>query len=138
MAFTTSRPIRFGDCDPAGIAYYPAYLDMLNGVVEEFFTSLGLPWTRVFGELRMGLPTVRLDLAFASPGFHGDIVDFTLSVRKTGTSSLDLDHRAESAGRLLWTASHRLVATSLDTHKARPWPDEFRLALGHHLENTDA
>lgn len=138
MAFTTSRPLRFGDCDPAGIAYYPAYLDMLNGVVEEFFASFGLPWTHLFRDLRTGLPTVRLELEFTSPGFHGDIIDFTIGVKAIGNSSLDLEHRVATAGRALWNARHRLVATSLDTHKAMPWPENFRTALGQHLENDNA
>jgi 4-hydroxybenzoyl-CoA thioesterase len=33
--FETTRVLRFGDCDPAGIAYYPRYFDLLNGVVED-------------------------------------------------------------------------------------------------------
>ncbi|MEO7008669.1 MAG: hypothetical protein ABI156_05925, partial [Caldimonas sp.] len=29
--FTRSRLIRFSDCDPAGIVFYPQYFVMLNG-----------------------------------------------------------------------------------------------------------
>jgi len=31
--------------------------------------------------------------------------------------------------RLLWTAEQRLVATSLETHRAIAWPDDIRDAL---------
>ena len=37
MTFTTIRQLSFGHCDPAGMAYFPAYLDMLVGVTEELF-----------------------------------------------------------------------------------------------------
>jgi 4-hydroxybenzoyl-CoA thioesterase len=42
-ALQTRRPLRFGDCDPSGIAYFPSYLDMLAGVLEELFAAAGRP-----------------------------------------------------------------------------------------------
>ena len=31
VCFTTDRMLHFGDCDISGTAYYPAYMNMLNG-----------------------------------------------------------------------------------------------------------
>lgn len=42
VCFTTDRMLHFGDCDISGTAYYPAYLNILNGVVEEFWAHIGL------------------------------------------------------------------------------------------------
>ena len=42
--FRTDRALRFGDCDISGTAYFPSYLDILNGVNEEFWAYLGYPW----------------------------------------------------------------------------------------------
>ena len=138
MTFRTSRPLRFGDCDPSGIAYFPAYLNILVGVLEEFFGSVGAPWQELIAERRIGTPTVSLDLTFVHPGFHGDTLDFALSVRRVGRSSLDLEHTISAAGTLLWSARHRVVATSLDTHKSLAWPDDLRAALEKRLETSDA
>jgi hypothetical protein len=44
QVFTTLRELRFGDCDISGTAYFPAYLNILNGVNEEFWAHLGYPW----------------------------------------------------------------------------------------------
>ena len=60
-AFTTTRILRFGDCDPAGIAYFPSYFHFLNGVHEEWWQSIGFPWRDMFQNRRIGLPTVQLD-----------------------------------------------------------------------------
>lgn len=136
--FHTSRPLRFGDCDPSGIAYFPSYLNILVGVLEEFFGSIGSPWNDMIGRLGIGTPTVRLDLTFVHPGFHGDTLDFELAVRRVGRSSLDLEHRVTAAGVVLWTARHSIVATSLKTHKSTPWPDDIRAALENCLEAKDA
>lgn len=138
MAFCTSRPLRFGDCDPSGIAYFPSYLDILVGVLEEFFAASGAPWKHLIDERRIGTPTVRLDVTFVHPGFHGDMLDFEVRVRRVGRSSLDLEHKVFSAGYLLWSARHSVVATSLETHKSQAWPDDLRATLETHLETTDA
>ena len=136
--FRTSRPLRFGDCDPSGIAYFPSYLNILVGVVEEFFAAAGAPWKTMIAESRIGTPTVRLDLTFVHPGFHGDMLDFTIAVKRVGRSSLDLEHEVRGLGGVLWRASQTLVATSLDTHKSIPWPQPLRAALEQHLEIANA
>ena len=136
MAYQTSRTLHFGDCDPAGIAYFPSYLHHLVGVVEEFFGAIGSPWSDMIQRRRIGAPTVKLDLTFTAPGFHGDRLDFDLRVRAVGSRSLDLDHRVSVGDRLVWAARQVIVATSLDTHKALPWPDDIRTALLQHLETA--
>lgn len=138
MAYTTSRRLGFGDCDPSGIAYFPAYLHTLVGVFEEFFGEIGFPWPHMIQERKFGFPTVTLDLAFKSPCRHGEMMDFLLKVIRVGNSSLDLQHVVTTGNRLLWTASQRLVLTSHETHKPVPWPDDMRSALNKHLEKDDA
>ena len=138
MAYTTSRHLNFGDCDPSGIAYFPSYLNILVGVYEEFFRAIGFAWPEMINERKIGLPTVTLDLTFKSPGFHGDMMNFTVRVVRIGNSSVDLEHDVKAGDRLLWTAKQRLVATSLETHKACHWPDDMRAALTQHLEKKDA
>ena len=41
----TRIPVRFGSCDPAGIVYTPEYLNLFNGVIEDWYgEALGLPY----------------------------------------------------------------------------------------------
>ncbi|NTF43014.1 thioesterase family protein [Rhizobium rhizogenes] len=138
MAFKTTRPLRFGDCDPSGIAYFPSYLNILVGVLEDYFASIGFSWRHMIDDRRIGVPTVRLDLTFMKPGLQGDDLQFLLTVRGIGRSSLDLEHQVSANGHVLWTAKHRVVATSLDNHQSHAWPDDIRAALTSHLETTDA
>lgn len=134
MAFHTIRPLRFGDCDPSGIAYFPSYLHILVGVLEDFFATIGADWKTLNGERQIATPTVTLDLTFVKPGFHADQLEFTLKVTAVGRSSLTLEHEIHANGSLLWTAKHKIVATSITTHKACAWPDDIRAALLTHLE----
>ena len=127
--FETVRVLRFGDCDPAGIAYFPRYFDMLNGVVEDWWGAMGLPWTILFGERRIGLPTARFEVDFRAPARLGDELRFSLSVKRIGESSLHLDHVIRRDTTVLWQASQILVATSLDNDRSIAWPDDIRTAL---------
>ncbi|WFU08055.1 thioesterase family protein [Rhizobium sp. CB3090] len=138
MAFKTTRPLRFGDCDPSGIAYFPSYLNILVGVLEDYFAHLGFPWKTLIDDRRIGAPTVRLDVTFVRPGFQGNELDFVVAVRGIGRSSLDLEYQVSANGQVLWTAWQRVVCTFLDTHQSLAWPDDIRAALTPHLEMTDA
>ncbi|MDA1080806.1 MAG: thioesterase family protein [Gemmatimonadetes bacterium] len=137
-SFRTTRPLRFGDCDPSGIAYFPAYFNILVGVVEEFFADIGASWPALFTERKLGMPTVKFDVTYTAPGMHGDTLDWELRVVEIGRSSLTLQHSISRAGTPLWTATQVLVATTLETHKSVPWPDDIRAALTRHLDAADA
>ena len=67
--------IRFGHCDPAGIVYFPQYLVMLNGHLEDWFTDgLGVSYAELLGPRRVGTPTVRLECDFKAISRPGDEV----------------------------------------------------------------
>jgi 4-hydroxybenzoyl-CoA thioesterase len=137
-SFEATRVLRFGDCDPAGIAYFPRYFDLLNGVVEDWWGVLGHPWRILFGRRLIGLPTVRFEVDFRAPAFLEDELRFSLSVRRIGRKSVDLDHFVRRDGNVLWQASQILVVTSLETHRSIAWPDDLRAALVSFQEATDA
>ncbi|BAF89184.1 putative 4-hydroxybenzoyl CoA thioesterase [Azorhizobium caulinodans ORS 571] len=138
MAFETSRLLGFGDCDPAGIAFFPGYMRLLVSVTEEMFAASGTPWPAMIRERRIGVPTVKLDVDFVAPAFHGDELDFRVSIARLGGSSADLRHRVAVGERTVWTARQVLVATSLESHRAIRWPDDVRAGLAAHLETNDA
>jgi 4-hydroxybenzoyl-CoA thioesterase len=127
--FEATRVLRFGDCDPAGIAYYPRYFDLLNGVVEDWWISMGVPWKVLFGERRIGLPTVHFEVDFRAPAFLEDELRFTLSIKRIGSKSVELDHVVQRGATTLWQCAQALVVTSLDSHRSIAWPDDLRAAL---------
>lgn len=87
VCFTTDRMLHFGDCDISGTAYYPAYLNILNGVVEEFWAHIGWPWHEIIWNERWGTPTVHLSCDFSKPSFFGDTLTFRLTILKVGNRS---------------------------------------------------
>jgi len=134
--FETIRVLRFGDCDPAGIAYFPSYFNLLNGVVEEWWAALGFPWRDLFQRRRISLPTVQLNTRFSAPGFMGDSLTFSFEITALGSRSMTLEHQVSRDGTLLWQATQVVVATSLDTHQSIAWPDDIRAALQSFQETS--
>jgi len=132
--FVAQRTVRFSDCDPGGIVFFPQYLVMLNGVVEQWFDdALQIPYATLIGARRLGLPTVRLEVDFTAVSRHGDALAWRVLVEKLGRSSLALLHECcggeggESALRL--RARQVLVCTSLLTHKPQALPEDVRQAI---------
>lgn len=128
--FVSTRTVRFADCDPAGIVFFPQYLVMLNTLVEQWFDEgLRIPYASVLGSRRIGLPTVRLEVDFSAISRHGDALTLSLAVEKLGRSSLILRHRVHGGDELRLRAQQVLVCTSLDTHRPQPLPDDIRNAI---------
>jgi 4-hydroxybenzoyl-CoA thioesterase len=127
--FRARRLVRFGHCDPAGIAYFPAYIDMLNGVVEDFWIALGHPWTDQLGRRHMGTPTAHLRCDFVRPSRQGDVLIFSLAIERLGGASLTLAHTVTRGDEVVWTCRHVLVAMDMRTGQSQPWPDDIRAAL---------
>ena len=136
--FSALRVVRFSDCDPAGIVFFPQYLVMLSGVVEQWFDdALQLPYATLIGTRRMGLPTVRLELDFTAISRHGDRLVWQIGVGKLGHSSLTLLHECHSgdgdAKELRLRARQVIVCTSLLSHKPQALPEDVRAALALQL-----
>ena len=130
--FVRERRIRFSDCDPAGIVFYPQYFVMFNGLVEDWVNEgLGLSYHGFVAERRIGLPTVHLDADFKAVSPLGDLVALQLAVEKLGRTSLTL--QMQCAGRDhgdVRIAMHQvIVTTSLDTHRAIEIPADLRAAI---------
>jgi 4-hydroxybenzoyl-CoA thioesterase len=128
--FRRERLIRFSDCDPAGIVFYPQYFVMFNGLVEDWVNAMGVGYQRLIVEQRIGLPTVRVEADFRAVSRFGDSVTLALVVERLGTRSLTLALQCVGAdGELRMQMRQVLVTTSLETHRALEIPAALRDAI---------
>ena len=129
--FRRERLIRFSDCDPAGIVFYPQYFVMFNGLVEDWINEgLEIGYTALVIGRGVGLPTVHLEADFTAVSRMGDDVVLELAVEHLGTRSITLALRCVDAGGGVRMAMRQvIVLTSLETHRAIPIPDDLRAAI---------
>jgi 4-hydroxybenzoyl-CoA thioesterase len=134
-----TRMLRFGDCDPSGVAYFPSYLDILCGVTEEFWRRIGHSWNAQIEGRGIGTPTVHLACDFTAPSTYGEELTFTLAVARLGRSSLELRHEITCGEERRWSAKQVLALVHFDSrHEPLPWPDDIRAALQDFMERADA
>jgi 4-hydroxybenzoyl-CoA thioesterase len=125
--FQQSRAIRFSDCDPAGMVFFPQYFVMLNAVVEDWFTqALGVNYAQLLGQRRIGLPTVALQSEFRAPCRMGDTVEFRLQLERMGSRSLTLRVDCVHGPVCCVQIRQVLVSTSLAHDGAIEIPQDVR------------
>jgi 4-hydroxybenzoyl-CoA thioesterase len=127
-AFSVEIPVRFADCDPAGIVFYPRYFEMFNALVEDWCAQ---GWGIAFDELIMhrgwGLPTVHLETDFVASSRLGERLTARLTVERIGGASIDVAIRMtgpDDSERV--RAKLVLVLTDRARGKAIALPPEVR------------
>ncbi len=91
----------WGDCDPAGVVYYPRYFAYFNGCMEALFVRAGLP--RRVREKKyqiLGTPMVDARARFMAPLRYGDTAVIESRVTEVRRSSFQIRHRIYKGKKL--------------------------------------
>jgi len=87
--------IEWGDCDAAGIVFYPRYFAMFDAstayLLEKATGMKKIAWTKAFGVI--GTPMVDTSARFIMPSRYGDVITIETTAGETRRSSFDIDHR---------------------------------------------
>lgn len=127
--FTTSILVRFGDLDPAGIAYYPNLVNFLHEAFEDFFVGhVGRPYPEAFKE-GLGCPTVKVEMTFLSPVRYGDQVQIAVIVEHVGRTSLRIRYEGAVRGRPVFLARNTMVVVDMEDFRPTPIPGWLRERL---------
>jgi 4-hydroxybenzoyl-CoA thioesterase len=132
--FTTTRRVRFADCDAAGIVFYPRYFEMLNGVVEDWFAGpLGVSFRELHMERGVSVPTAAVEASFIAPSRLEDDLTFSLTVPRLGGASCNLRHRITAGDQLRFEATQTIVFVG-HSLKPEPWPGALRARIQPFVE----
>ena len=83
--------VQWGDCDPAGIIFYPTYFRWMDSATWAFFESAGYPAKRFRAE-HLSMPLVSADCQFISPALHGDRCEVRSRIARFGGASFGVAH----------------------------------------------
>ncbi|ESU18787.1 thioesterase superfamily protein [Flavobacterium cauense R2A-7] len=128
--FIKEEKIRFQHIDYAGIVFYPRFLEMLNGIVEDWFEeALDRPFSKMHET--NGIPTVDLKVQFKKAARLGETLTKKLWVKKLGDSSLLCGFRFEDEqGKTCVEGEVTLVNIAFgenrDSIKAEAFTEEMR------------
>ncbi|MBD1556115.1 acyl-CoA thioesterase [Vibrio sp. S9_S30] len=137
-SFSLPYKIRFSDCDPAGIVFYPQYFVMFNDLLEAWIDSiLEGGFAGYIGRAKFGMPIVHLEADFTAVSQMGDDVYLELDVVRLGTKSFTLEYRCVGQkGDPRMKVQQTLVTTSLETHGSIPIPEKLNAAIRGFLPSS--
>lgn len=130
---TNSREveIEWGDCDAAGIVFYPRYFAMFDAstayLLEKAIGMKKIAWTRHFGIV--GIPMVDTGAKFVIPSRYGDVIRIETQATDIRRSSFDVAHRVYKGGTLAIEARETRVWAGKD-------PDDPSRIKGHAIPDA--
>ena len=129
---TRRLQIEWGDCDPAGIVYYPRYFAIFDASTTALFQrALGMNKYQFLQKYNaVGYPMVDTRARFVLPSRFGDEVVIETEVKEFRRSSFDIQHRLLKDGELavegfetrVWVVRHPGDPSKI---KAQALPDEM-------------
>ena len=131
MSFSNTRTVRieWGDCDPAGIIFYPRYFEIFDASTSALFErAMGMKKIAMLKSFDIaGFPLARTRARFLKPTRFGDDVTVDTSV-KFGHASFEIEHRLSLQGETCVECSETRVWVIRDPAsggiKSHPIPKE--------------
>ncbi|MCA9551335.1 MAG: acyl-CoA thioesterase [Myxococcales bacterium] len=135
LGHTRTLDVFWGDCDAAGVVFYPRYYAWFDASTHAMLTAAGLdhPTLRArFGAL--GTPLVQASARFLGPVTYGDRLRAECVVTQVGTKSFTVQHRlhlgdhpvVEGEEVRVWAEA---VPGDRPAMRAAPIPDAVRSVL---------
>ena len=93
--------VQWGDCDPAGIIFYPTYFRWMDAATWALFASVGYTAKRMRAE-HLALPLVSADCQFKRPAEQADRCEVRSRIARFGDKSFVVSHEfvREDGGEL--------------------------------------
>lgn len=137
MAFEQQRTIEWGDCDAAGIVYYPNYFRWIDGCFHALGRAAGfdqMSLRRDFG--LVGTPLMESSLKFVSPGRYHDSLTIRARITRLGGSGLTVGYALSIDGRPVAEGHEaRAFVHEVDGRlRPAPIPAPIRAALEAYLD----
>lgn len=89
-----SVKIEWGDCDPAGIVFYPRYFAFFDASTHALFEAAGFPKPKMIQTYDIvGTPMVDTRARFLIPSVFGDEIVIETRVAEFRRSSFDVEHK---------------------------------------------
>jgi len=124
--------VEWGDCDPAGIVYFPRFFEYFDASTGALFEKAGLrkaEMLRTYG--LVGIPLIEAAAQFFVPARFGETVEVESRIVEWGSSSFRVEHKLYRQGQLAAEGRERRVWTVRDPERqsglrSEPVPQEVK------------
>jgi 4-hydroxybenzoyl-CoA thioesterase len=124
--------VEWGDCDPAGIVYFPRFFEYFDASTGALFEKAGLPKPEMLKKYGLvGILLIEASAQFFVPARFGETVTVETRIVEWGSSSFRVEHKLYKGDRLAAEGRERRVWTVRDAHResglrSEPVPEEVK------------
>jgi 4-hydroxybenzoyl-CoA thioesterase len=125
--------VHFGDCDPAGIVFFPNFSKWMDQSSLAFFMACGVPPWRELVKTRgiVGTPLLEIHTRFLKPATYGETLQVHTSIEEWRAKTFTHRHVIRRGEELLCEGTEVRAFVVRDTAnpsrlKAIPIPDDIR------------
>ena len=100
---TYSVDVHFGDCDPAGIVFFPNFSRWMDAASHHYFVQCGLPPWRAMTELPgcVGAPMLEIQTRFVNSVTYGERIEVQTHVEEWRGKVFIQHHRVTRGDALI-------------------------------------
>ena len=95
--------VQFGDCDPAGIVFFPNFSRWMDEASLAFFMACGVPSWRELVKTRgiIGTPLLEINTRFKRPATYGETIEVHTTVEEWSAKTFRHRHVVKRGDTLL-------------------------------------
>jgi 4-hydroxybenzoyl-CoA thioesterase len=125
--------VHWGDCDPAGIVFYPNFARWMDEASLAFFAACGLPPWRELERTRgiVGTPLLEIHTRFMRPATYGETIQVHTNIEEWAPKTFRHRHLVKRGDTVLCEGTEVRAFVIRDPAnperiKAIPVPDDIR------------
>ena len=139
--FVAHRTVRFGECDPAGVVYYPVFFNWYHELMEAWFEQeLGISYAQCIKEV--GFPAKSIQTDFSRPCAMGEKLKLELYLSRCTDRSITIqigiwgaDNQKKAQGSVVCVCIG--VASDGFRFKPREIPVDLRQKMAFFLQEGE-
>ncbi len=132
MVFRTHRHVDWGDCDVAGIVFYPNYFRWMDAAFHEMTATLGFDQRTLPDHGLFATPLLAASASFVLPVRFGTTLELAVSILRFGQSSFGVGYSFSDGSRAVAEGQEdRICVRQEDSGKIgkAPMPKAIRALL---------
>ena len=125
--------VMFGDCDPAGIVFFPNFLKWMDASSLNFFVKCGVPtWRDLYKTTGIiGTPLLEIHTRFVSPATYGERLQIFTSIQEWRGKAFIQKHSVKRGDTLICEGTETRAfcirhPDDSDRIKAIPVPEDIK------------
>ena len=125
--------VHFGDCDPAGIVFFPNFCKWMDEASFAFFQACGVPPRRELAKTRgiVGTPLLEIHTRFLRPATYGEVIEVHTTIEEWAAKTFRHRHVVKRGDTVLCEGTEVRAFVIRDPAnaeriKAIPVPDDIR------------